>query len=244
MLAHHQPQLRDACAGLRHSGRLPDPGWRQNCRRREFHQRQGGVERDGSRDQAKCHRHGLSRRLEAFWNVGDRARAVAVFNGVVPRCRQVAVHVLCRPSCRSAAACSAIGRLTGHSPTPSSRVCQSMHGATKNANAAGEVFAVQCFVGIVAAVCVADEDDRRRNTRPTNIAASCPTVGMRRVAIQGTCGVFDQRDQHRVQLSWCRPTSRPSSKATPRSFSMPLIRSNRRVRAASARSSPPRRYSG
>jgi hypothetical protein len=34
-----------------------------------------------------------------------------------------------------------------------------MHGATKNLNAASEVFAVQCFVGSAAAVCVADKDD-------------------------------------------------------------------------------------
>ena len=114
MLPHHQPQLRDACAGLRHSGQLPDTGWRQNCRRREFHQRQGGVERDGSRDQAKCHRHGLSRRLRS---VLERRRSGARRCRIQRRscrgCRQVAVHVLCRPGCRSAAACSAIDGLTG-----------------------------------------------------------------------------------------------------------------------------------
>ena len=65
MLSHHPPQLRDACAGLRHSGRLPDTGRRPNFRRREFQQRQRGVGLDGSRDQTKCHRHGLSRRLRS-----------------------------------------------------------------------------------------------------------------------------------------------------------------------------------
>ena len=80
MLAHHQPQLRDACAGLRYAGWVSDIGRRQNCRRREFQQCQRGVELDGSGTRSSATAMVYRDVSEAFWKVGDRARAVAVFN--------------------------------------------------------------------------------------------------------------------------------------------------------------------
>lgn len=82
-----------------------------------------------------------------------------------------------------------------------------MHGATKNVDAASEVFAVQRFIGIVAAICVANQDDGRRNTRPDE---HCRVMSDGGHAARGdaklTCSVFDQPDQRRVQGAVaCRP---------------------------------------
>ena len=113
MLAHHQAQLRDARTGLRRAGRVPDTRPRQRCRGRQLQPRQRGVEPDGRRDQGKCHRHGLSRRLRRVlesWRSG--ARHCRVQGRSCRGRRPVAVHVLCRPSRRSAADRSAVDRLT------------------------------------------------------------------------------------------------------------------------------------
>ena len=108
--------MRDTCAGLRRAGRIPDPRPQPRRRRGQLHPGQRGVEPDGPRDQGKCHRHGLSRRLRS---VLESRRSCARHCRIQGRpcrgCGPVAVHVVRRPGCRSTADRSAIDR-----PTPGS----------------------------------------------------------------------------------------------------------------------------
>jgi len=79
MLAHDPLQLRHACSRLRQPGGISDPERRQARRGKQLRVRQGSARSDDRANRASATAMVYRDVSEAFWKIGDRRRAVAVF---------------------------------------------------------------------------------------------------------------------------------------------------------------------